>query len=159
MGRTIPSYRIAAEIERKRWRPFRLMLKRKDRKLYDSMLSLPRLYNSAGMMVCRPVVFHSVVMAILFHHYKQLHEMVKSVKDFQDGTNTDKIKDCQKCNRGVLEPTRNKKVLIRDNCGWAKIEMTMADYEELFKKQKMVEEGNGGIIIVDDKRKQAGCLH
>lgn len=85
--------------------------------------------------------------------------MVERVKGFQDGTNAGKIKKCQKCKEGILEPTRNKKVNICDNCGWAKIEMTMADYEELFKEQKMVEEGNGGIIIVDDKRKQAGCPH
>jgi hypothetical protein len=133
MGRTIPSYRIATEVERKRWRPFRLMLNRKDRKLFDSMLSLPRLYNSEGMMAGRPVVFHSVVIAILFHHYKQLQEMVKSDKDFKNETKEDIVKKCPKCKRGILDPTRNKKVSICDNCGWAKIEMTMADYAELCK--------------------------
>jgi hypothetical protein len=137
MGRTIPSYRIATEIERKRWRPFRSMLNKKDRKLFDDMLNLPRLYNSAGVMAGRPIVFHSVIIAILFHHYKQLHEIVKSVKDYKNKTTTDKIKKCEKCKRGILEHTRNKKVDICDNCGWAKIEMTLADYEELCKKSAL----------------------
>jgi len=70
MGRTIPSSRIAAEIERAKWRPFRLLSNRKDRKLFDEMFSYTRLYNSACMMAARPWVFHSVIMSILFQHYK-----------------------------------------------------------------------------------------
>jgi hypothetical protein len=85
------------------------------------------------MMAGRPVVFHSVIMAILFHHYKQLDEMVERIKGFQHGTNADKINRRPKCKRGILEPMRNKKVDICDNCGWAKIDMTMSDYEELCK--------------------------
>jgi hypothetical protein len=134
MGRTIPSYRIATEIERIRWRPFKSMLNRKDRKLFDNMLNLPRLYNTAGMMAGRPVVFHSVIISILFYHYKQLLEMVKRAKD---GTGEEQLNGCPRCKSGILETTRNKKISVCDNCGWAKIEMTMADYEEMFGKQKM----------------------
>lgn len=143
MGRTIPSYRIATEIERKKWRPFRLMLNRKDRKLFDDMLNLPRLYNLEGMMACRPVVFHSVVMSILFHHYKELQEMVERVKSSEIGNNTDQLQRCPRCKRGVLETNRNDKVWICDNCGWAKIEMTMADYEELFRAKNDCSTING----------------
>jgi hypothetical protein len=38
-GRTIPSFRTAAEMEAVRWRSFRLSLNRKDRKSFDQMLS------------------------------------------------------------------------------------------------------------------------
>jgi hypothetical protein len=75
MGRTIPSFRIAGEIEQADWRPFRLLLNKKDRKLFDEMFSYARLYNSACMMAARPVVIHSVLMSILFEHYKQLRRM------------------------------------------------------------------------------------
>ena len=54
MGRTIPSYRIASEIEIWKWRPFRKALNKQDRKVFDEMLSIPRFYNSAGPMACRP---------------------------------------------------------------------------------------------------------
>jgi len=77
-------------------------------------------------------------MAILFHHYKELEEMVERVKNFKNGISTNQLNRCPRCKRGVLETTRNEKVRICDNCGWAKIEMTMADYEELFKEQKMI---------------------
>jgi hypothetical protein len=85
MGRTIPSFRIAAEMERVKWRPFRSLLHKKDRKLFDEMFSYVRFYNSACMMVARPFVFQSVMISILFHHYKQLRELRGKIKrkDFQ----------------------------------------------------------------------------
>jgi hypothetical protein len=75
MGRTIPSFRIAAEMERAKWRDFRSLLNLKDRKMFDQMFSYVRFYNSACMMQANPVLFHSVMMSILFHHYKQLMKL------------------------------------------------------------------------------------
>jgi hypothetical protein len=72
MGRTIPSYRIASEIEIRKWRSFRKLLDKKDRKAFDEMLSIPRFYNVAGTMACRPVLIHVILMSIIFEHYKQL---------------------------------------------------------------------------------------
>jgi len=72
MGRTIPSYRIASEMERSKWRPFRNALGKKERKIFDEMLSIPRLYNAAGTMACRPILIHVILMSIIFEHYKQL---------------------------------------------------------------------------------------
>jgi hypothetical protein len=79
VGRTIPSFRIAAEMERKRWTAFRALLNRKDRKLFDDMLSYNRLYNSACMMSARPIVFDAMLMSILFHHYKQLTKLAEGL--------------------------------------------------------------------------------
>jgi len=72
MGRTIPSYRIASEMEIRKWRSFRKLLDKKDRKVFDEMLSIPRLYNVAGTMACWPVLIHVILMSIIFEHYKQL---------------------------------------------------------------------------------------
>jgi len=72
MGRTIPSYRIASEIEILKWRPFRKLLDKQDRKIFDDMLSIPRFYNVAGTMACRPVIIHVIIMSIIYEHYKQL---------------------------------------------------------------------------------------
>ena len=72
MGRTIPSYRIASELEIRKWRLFRKLLDKKDRKAFDEMLSIPRFYNIAGTMACRPVLIHVILMSIIFEHYKQL---------------------------------------------------------------------------------------
>ncbi len=76
MGRTIPSYRIASEIEIWKWRSFRKLLYKQDRKKFDEMLSIPRIYNSAGTMACRPVLIHVILMSIIFEHYKQLRKIV-----------------------------------------------------------------------------------
>ena len=77
MGRTIPSYRIASEIEILKWRPFRKLLDKQDRKIFDEMFSYTRLYNAAGTMACRPILIHVILMSIIFEHYKQLREIIK----------------------------------------------------------------------------------
>ena len=78
MGRTIPSYRIASEIEILKWRTFRKLLDKQDRKIFDEMVSIPRLYNAAGM-ACRPVLIHIILISIIFEHYKQLAKISKKV--------------------------------------------------------------------------------
>jgi len=75
MGRTIPSFRIASEMERWKWRPFRHVLDKKDRKTFDEMFSYSRLYNAAGTMACRPVLVHVILVSIIFEHYKQLTKL------------------------------------------------------------------------------------
>jgi len=75
MGRTIPSFRVASEIEIRKWRSFRHALDKKDRKTFDEMLYIPRLYNVAGTMACRPILIHVILMSIIFEHYKQLSKI------------------------------------------------------------------------------------
>ena len=43
MGRTIPSFRIAAVLEEKEWKLFRKYLNKKDKKALDDMFSISRL--------------------------------------------------------------------------------------------------------------------
>ncbi len=64
-------------MERARWRDFRPLLNMKDRKMFDQMFSYVRYFNSARMVQASPVVFHSVMMSILFHHFKQLMELAR----------------------------------------------------------------------------------
>ena len=68
MGRTIPSFRIASEMERWKWKPFRAALEKKDRKIFDEMLSISHLYNVAGTMAARPVLSHVILVSIIFEH-------------------------------------------------------------------------------------------
>ena len=81
MGRTIPSYRIAIEMERSKWKSFRERLDKKDRKEFDKMISYSRLYNSAASNACRPQLIHPILMSILLEHHKQLEILRKSVAD------------------------------------------------------------------------------
>jgi len=63
MGRTIPSYRIATESERTKWKSFRERLDKRDRKEFDIMFSYAKLYNSAGSNACRPQLIHPILMS------------------------------------------------------------------------------------------------
>jgi hypothetical protein len=51
MGRTIPSFRIVSIIEEKEWKSFRKHLNKKDKKIFDDMFSIARLYNSAVLIL------------------------------------------------------------------------------------------------------------
>ncbi len=75
MGQTVPSYRIAAEWERRKWKSFREQLDKSERKVFDEMLSYSRLYNTAGVGACKPVLLHPILMSIIFEHYKQLRKI------------------------------------------------------------------------------------
>jgi hypothetical protein len=75
MGRTVPSYRIAAEWERGKWKSFREQLDKSERKVFDEMISYSRLYNTAGVGACKPVLLHPILMSIIFEHYKQLRKI------------------------------------------------------------------------------------
>ena len=83
MGRTVPSFRMAAEIERTKWKQFRWLLDKKDRKMFDEMYDCVKLHNAACSNSCRLIVIHAILMSIMFEHYKQLTKLMeqKKVKD------------------------------------------------------------------------------
>ena len=49
--------------------------------MFDQMYDCVKLYNTASMMACRPVVIHSVLMSIIFEHYKQLTKLMDQKKE------------------------------------------------------------------------------
>jgi hypothetical protein len=79
MGRTIPSFRLACIAEELKWRSFRSYLDKDDRKKFDEMFSVSRQYNSACSNSARPIIIHSIIMAIILHHYKQLMGLMKKI--------------------------------------------------------------------------------
>jgi hypothetical protein len=83
MGRTIPSFRIALEMEKEEWKPFRNALSKSERKEFDEMWDIPRLYASACSNSCQLVPLHPIIMSILFHRYKELVERTKQVEQIE----------------------------------------------------------------------------
>ena len=77
MGRTVPSFRIALYQEQRLWRDFRHALDKEDKTAFDEVFVIARLYISACMMACRPIRLESIMMSIIFYHYKQLLEIMK----------------------------------------------------------------------------------
>jgi hypothetical protein len=75
MGRTIPSFRIALDMEKEEWKPFRNALDKSERKEFDDMFDIPRLYLTACSNSVQLVPLHPIIMSILFHHYKELVQL------------------------------------------------------------------------------------
>ena len=84
MGRTIPSFRIAAILEEKTWKEYRKFLNSNDRKIFDDLFTVATLYNSASSYAAIPIRIHPIMMSIFFHHYKTLKEKNKTMSRFDD---------------------------------------------------------------------------
>jgi hypothetical protein len=92
MGRTIPSFRIAAVLEEKEWKQYRNYLdNKKDRKVFDNMFSIARLYNSACSYSVNPIRIYPIMMSIVFHNYKTFSLNKSSFKsiDYEENKNED----------------------------------------------------------------------
>jgi hypothetical protein len=90
MGRTIPSFRNVFEMEKAKWKPFRNALDKSERKEFDEMWDIPRLYISACSNSVQLVPLHPIIMSILFHHYKELKECISEVEHIESATKIQK---------------------------------------------------------------------
>ena len=65
MGGTVPSFRIVLEEEKAEWKLFRSALDKKDRKEFDDMFDIPRLYITACSSSVQPVPIQPIMISIL----------------------------------------------------------------------------------------------
>ena len=80
MGRTVPSFRNVLAQEKQEWKLFRNALGKSERKSFDEMWDIPRLYITSCSNSVSLVPFHPIAMSILFHHYKELMECERQIK-------------------------------------------------------------------------------
>lgn len=90
MGRTIPSFRIAEAQEAVEWRVFRNALPKRDRAVFDDMLSSARNYTSASSAAIRTSRFEGIAMALIFHHYRTLTHALEKASDTGSYSSRDK---------------------------------------------------------------------
>lgn len=81
MGRTVPSFRLAQMHEECEWKEFRNALSKSERKEFDKMFATSRLYISACSYVTKPILIQPILMSMIFHHYKQLLEISKTLSE------------------------------------------------------------------------------
>jgi hypothetical protein len=67
-------------MEKEDWKSFRNALDKSDRKKFDEMWDIPRLYTSACSYSVQPVRLYPILMSILLHHFKELTECTKEVE-------------------------------------------------------------------------------
>jgi hypothetical protein len=101
MGRTIPSFRIAATLEEKTWKSFRKYLNKNNKKAFDNMFSISRLYNSACSYSVIPIRIYPIMMSIVFHNYKTL--LNKSSFKFVDDEKNKNNEDNNNINSIILQ--------------------------------------------------------
>ena len=49
MGGTVPKYGLASDREKRKWKLFREQLDKSERKIFDEMMSISRLYDVTGV--------------------------------------------------------------------------------------------------------------
>ncbi len=63
----------------------REQLDKSERKVFDEMMDISRLYNVPGVGSCKPVLLHSILMSIIFEHYKRINEIRGKAQKAQKG--------------------------------------------------------------------------
>jgi hypothetical protein len=86
MRRTIPSFRIALDMEKAKWKPFRNALDKSEKKEFDEMFDIPKLYISACSNSVQLVPLHPIIISIQFHHYKELIQLTSEVERIEATT-------------------------------------------------------------------------
>src|SRR5215213_9630371 len=109
MGRTIPSFRNVLAMEKAEWKPFRNVLDKSERKEFDEMFDIPRLYLSSCSNSVQLVPLHPIIMSILFHHYLELKECMKRVEETLEA----KINIMEKERRGFDNKERRRARLFK----------------------------------------------
>jgi len=108
MGRTIPSFRMAIDIEIAKWKPFRDALRKPDKEIFVNMLLRSKLYASAGGMSVRPLVLEAVFMSILLDHHKRLLELVAEIEKIKNPDEAKEPKGIEKWLKGNFSVPETK---------------------------------------------------
>jgi len=75
----VPSFRLALAEEESEWKDFRKHLHKAERKDFDDMIAIPRLYLSACSGAVKLTRIFPIFISIALHHYKELWQMAEQV--------------------------------------------------------------------------------
>ena len=67
-------------MEKKDWKPFRNTLDKSDRKKFDEMFDIPRLFTSACSYAVQAVRLYPILMSILLFNFQEPTKCVKVVE-------------------------------------------------------------------------------
>src|ERR687895_351715 len=87
MGRTVPSFRLVLATEKAEWKTFRNPLDKSERRDFDEMFDIPKLYISACSNSVQLVPLHPIIISILFHHYKELKKCMSEIEQIEGRAN------------------------------------------------------------------------
>jgi len=79
MGKTVESYRMAIEVEIRRWSGFAKALRTEDKEAFETLMDACRNYASAGSNATQPVLFEPMIISILVSQQKQIMRLEKAL--------------------------------------------------------------------------------
>ncbi len=99
MGRTILSFRLLIDMDELEWKQFRNYHCRHDKKNFNNVLSISKLYCHSLSNLTNPIIILSIFMAILFYNEKIMYLILKdNVEEETPGNSRQKsFKDDENC--------------------------------------------------------------
>ena len=75
MGRTVPTYRLQLEKERRRWGLFRAALRADEQPAFDNLFIYARTYADAASAVARPCHSEALFMSMILGLYQEVQRL------------------------------------------------------------------------------------
>lgn len=72
MGRTLPPFRPALDMELASWKEFRRGLRVEDQPVFDQVVQYARQHADAGSLAARPLITEVIFFSIALEHQKSL---------------------------------------------------------------------------------------
>ena len=79
MGRTVETYRMAIEVEIRRWKGFAKALRNEDREAFEELMDACRSYASAGSNAVQPILFEPMTISMLLSQQIRLQKLQKEL--------------------------------------------------------------------------------
>ena len=86
MGKTIPSYRTALEMEIRSLKPIREGLKKEERKSFDNIMRYARMHSDAGSLSARMFILEPLFLSALIEIEKTLEELERDIERIKKRT-------------------------------------------------------------------------
>jgi hypothetical protein len=83
MGKTVPSYRMALEMEIARWRGFRKTLPEADKEAFNELMDMCRSFGMASGNACNPILFDCMAMSIMLAQENKFREFEYKINKLQ----------------------------------------------------------------------------
>ena len=75
LGRTVPTYRLQLETERRRWGLFRAALRADEQPAFDNLFVYARTYADAASAVARPCPSEALFMSMILGLYQEVQRL------------------------------------------------------------------------------------
>ena len=83
MGRTVPSFRPALEMEIESWKDFKKALSPEERKTFDQIMDYARIHADAGSLAARPVLSEILFMSFALEQEERIEELEKRISELE----------------------------------------------------------------------------